>query len=144
MRAYPRLAAVLAAMLLNLAPAHADGLPKVLACSFERGTTTSYARGEFQQSMAERLAFEISNVNLDAQTARLATGGSGNQIALKIVRALNAHHFLEVVNEGFLNLTTVYDRDPAKGAWPAVHSRHFGLLGQPMVAHYQGFCLAKG
>lgn len=144
MRAYLCLAAALAAMLIHPAPAGADGLPKVLSCTFERGTTTSYVKGDYQQATAERLAFDISNVDLDAQTARLASGSSGNPIALKMVRALNANHFLEVVNEGFLNLTTVYDRDPGKDAWPAVHSRHFGLLGQPMVAHYQGFCRAKG
>ena len=38
-------------------------------------------------------------------------------------------HFLEVVTEGFLNITTVYDKDDTKGAYPAVHSRHFGHVG---------------
>ena len=37
---------------------------------------------------------------------------------LKIVRAINANHFLEVVNEGFLNLTTIYDKDAAKRQLP--------------------------
>ena len=45
--------------------------------------------------------------------------------------------------EGFLNLTTVYDRDAATGAHPAVHSRRFGLLGQPVYAHYTGACQPK-
>ena len=63
--------------------------------------------------------------------------------SLKIVRAINANHFLEVVNEGFLNLTTVYDKDATSGTYPAVHSRHFGVLGQPVVAQYAGTCTAK-
>jgi hypothetical protein len=60
-----------------------------------------------------------------------------------VVQAVNATHFLEVVTEGFLHITTVYDKDDAKGAYPAVHSRHFGLPGQPIVTQYQGFCEAK-
>ena len=56
---------------------------------------------------------------------------------------VNAMHFLEVVTEGFLNLTTVYDKDEARGAYPAVHSRHLGLFGQPLVTQYQGFCEAQ-
>ena len=61
----------------------------------------------------------------------------------KIVRAINANHFLEVMNEGFLNLTTVYDKDATTGAYPAVHSRHFGLMGQPVFAQYAGTCTPK-
>ena len=63
---------------------------------------------------------------------------------LRIVQAVNAMHFLEVVTEGFLHVTTVYDKDEAKGLYPAVHSRHFGLFGQPLVTQYQGFCEATG
>ena len=63
---------------------------------------------------------------------------------LRVMRAVNAVHFLEVVTEGFLNVTTIYDKDEAKGAYPAVHSRHFGLLGQPIVSQYEGYCEAKG
>ena len=35
----------------------------------------------------------------------------------------------------------VYDLDQARKAHPAVHSRHFGLLGQPIVSQYRGFCV---
>ena len=54
-----------------------------------------------------------------------------------MVHAVNATHFLEVVTEGSLHITTVFDKDDAKGAYPAVHSRHFGLFGQPIVTQYQ-------
>ncbi|MEM1371380.1 MAG: hypothetical protein AAGG72_04020 [Pseudomonadota bacterium] len=59
---------------------------------------------------------------------------------LRIVRALNANHFLEAVTGGFLNLTTVYDPAPGSTKHPAVHSRHFGVLGEPVYAQYTGFC----
>jgi hypothetical protein len=91
---------------------------------------------------AAPLAFGIDAIDVTAQTAELKMPrGTGS---LRIVRAVNAMHFLEVVTEGFLNVTTIYDRDDAKGTFPAVHSRHFGLLGQPIVSQYQGYCEGNG
>ena len=88
------------------------------------------------------LAFGITAIDTTAQTADLKTESGMGQ--LRLVQAVNAMHFLEVVIEGFLHITTIYDKDEAKGAHPAVHSRHFGVLGQPIVTQYQGFCEAKG
>ena len=84
--------------------------------------------------------YKHAGIDLEAQSARLLTGTGDGAGTLRIVRALNANHFLEVVNEGFLNLTTIYDIDPTTGLYPAVHSRHLGLLGQPVFAQYSGEC----
>lgn len=123
--------------------ARAQDVPKGFKCTFETGHAWSYKEGEFSSKAPALLTFEITEIDLDGQSARLLTDGHDNPGTLKIVRAINANHFLEVVNEGFLNLTTVYDKDPATGAHPAVHSRHFGLLGQPVFAQYAGSCTAK-
>ena len=123
--------------------ARAQDVPKDLKCTFETGHAWSYKEGEFSSKAPALLTFEITEIDLDGQSARLLTDGHDNPGTLKIVRAINANHFLEVVNEGFLNLTTVYDKDPATGVHPAVHSRHFGLLGQPVFAQYAGSCTAK-
>lgn len=120
----------------------ADETPKHLACDFKEGFASSYENGKFKSSPPSELKFEIASIDLDKQSAALILNGKPAN-ALKIVRALNANHFLEVVNEGFLNLTTVYDRDPTTGLYPAVHSRHFGLFGQPMFAQYSGTCAEK-
>ncbi len=117
----------------------AEGLPAALSCSFETGTSIAYDGGAYQPSPAKPLAFDIGAIDLEAQRAELQTGTGGTG-ALRIVRAVNANHFLEVVNEGFLNLTTVYDLDPERRAHPAVHSRHLGLLGEPIIAQYYGYC----
>ena len=89
------------------------------------------------------MSFEIASIDLEGQAARLVTESGAPPGTLRIVRAITANHFLEVVNEGFLNLTTVYDKDPATGSYPAVHSRHLGLLGQPVFAQYSGSCREK-
>lgn len=136
------LAPALAGLILVTA-AQAQDEPKGFVCSFKTGTSWSYAKGEFKTTPPSPLTFEIADINLDAQSARLITDGRERPGTLKIVRAVNANHFIEVVNEGFLNLTTIYDKDAATGTYPAVHSRHFGILGQPVFAQYAGSCASK-
>ena len=118
----------------------ADDEPKRFSCSFTSGMAWTYENGAFKSHQPEPIDFQISNIDLERQTAQLLAGPGKQPGVLKIVRAINANHFLEVVNEGFLNLTTIYDKDPVSGTYPAVHSRHFGVLGQPIVAQYSGSC----
>jgi hypothetical protein len=136
-----RPAAGLALLALLASPAAAHE-PKAFTCTFADGVTHSYENGKYTAEKASPLSFGITAINGQAQTAELKTrGGTG---PLRIVQAVNAMHFLEVVTEGFLNVTTIYDKDEVRGTYPAVHSRHFGLFGQPLVTQYQGFCEAVG
>ncbi len=125
------------------AGAQAQEEPKGFVCSFEIGNSWSYESGAFKTKAPVPLKFEITDIDLDSQSARLATDTKEKPGVLKIVRAINANTFLEVANEGFLNLTTIYDKDASTGTYPAVHSRHFGIFGQPVFAQYAGFCTAK-
>lgn len=137
------IAAVATAAALLLGPAVTDAAdpPAGFTCTFKTGTTGTYAKGVYKRDPAEPLSFEVAGIDLETQTAKLVTAkGSGH---LTVVRAINANHYLEAIAEGFLNMTTIYDRDPATGSHPAVHSRHFGLFGEPVVAQYLGFCLPK-
>lgn len=120
----------------------AEGPPTALRCTFKTGTSVAYAEGAYKANEAKPLTFDIGSIDLEGQRAELQTekGGKGE---LRVVRAVNANHFLEVVNEGFLNITTVYDLDSQRKAHPAVHSRHLGLLGEPIIAQYYGFCTEK-
>jgi hypothetical protein len=141
-----RLALAASALLLAFppAPAHAaDETPAALSCRFDTGTAGTFNKGEFQSSSPAPLAFDLKDIDLESQRATLVLPEAAQPGTLRIIRALNANHFVEVAQEGFLNLTTIYDRDPVTGAYPAVHSRHFGLLGTPVFAQYRGFCRAK-
>jgi hypothetical protein len=131
---------VVGASLVAAPPAHAADA-KGYTCTFTVGTAQVYGNGVFKAEPASPLSLEIGDINVGAQTA-VQVGATGT-VPLKIVRAVNALHFIEVVSEGFLNLTTIYDRDDNKGANPAVQSRHFGILGEPVVSQYQGYCQAK-
>jgi hypothetical protein len=119
-----------------------DAAPTAYACTFEKGNSWSFDGGAYKSITPAPLAFEIVAIDLEKQSADLAIDGKPAG-KLRIVRALNANSFLEVVDEGFLNLTTVYDADAATGTHPAVHSRHFGVIGQPVFAQYAGTCKGK-
>jgi hypothetical protein len=137
-----RLAFLAALVPVSAAPLAAEEGPKSFDCTFRAGSSVTYANGTFSAKRAAPLAFSIGDIDLEKQSAALVTEKGKGQ--LRVVRAVNANHYLEVVTEGFLNMTTVYDRDPKRGGLhPAVHSRHLGLLGAPQVAQYQGFCKAK-
>jgi len=128
--------------LLALSPGAAAQDSKSLSCKFTSGVTHVYEKGVFLTEKAAPLAFGIASINTRAQTADLKTEhGTGT---LRLVLAVNATHFIEVAVEGALYITTVFDKDDDNGAYPAVHSRHLALLGQPLVTHYQGFCEATG
>jgi hypothetical protein len=122
-------------------PAAATDEAKGYTCTFIIGAAHAYAKGRFKPTKAGPVVLDIANVNYAKQEAELVSGE--RRAVLRIIRAVNAVHFLEAVGEGYLNLTTVYDRDAGSASYPAVHSRHFGLLGQPIVSQYRGTCLAK-
>lgn len=110
----------------------------VVRCTFSNGVVRTLEDGAFKRAEAADLSFDIGAIDLQAQRATLIT--TRGQAPLRIVRAINANHFLEVVTEGFLNMTTIYAPITTGGRSPAVHSRHFGLLGQPVITQYTGFC----
>lgn len=124
-------------------PAAAEDGPAAFACDFKEGASWSYEAGAFKSKAPSPLTFGIEKIDLEGQSAVLKASPDAAPATLRIVRAINANHFLEAVNEGFLNLTTIYDKDASTGAYPAVHSRHLGLLGQPVFAQYVGTCRAK-
>lgn len=142
------LAVVSGSVLLAAAALHGiaraeEGGPRNFTCTFESGTSWSYENGDFKSASPQPLSFSIRDIDLDGQTATLSLKADAEGGKLNVVRAINANHFIEVVTEGFLNLTTVYDRDEKTGKHPAVHSRHFGLIGQPVFGQYTGFCGAE-
>jgi len=132
-------ATVLVCLLFGLRQAAAD--PTSFTCNFSAGTAHAYDKGQFVPEKPAPLTFGISAIDVAAQSAELRTE-RGTE-TLRLVQAVNATHFLEVATEGYLNVTTIYDKDEATGKYPAVHSRHLGILGQPVITQYQGFCEAK-
>ena len=122
-------------------PAQDATLPKGLNCAFETGNVYEMKEGKFTPKPAGAYGFEIVDIDLTTGIAMLK--GKDAPSPLKIVRAIGAHHFIEVSSEGFLNLTTVYDPQQGSDRYPAAHSRHFGVLGEPLISQFAGSCAAK-
>ena len=113
--------------------------PGWLRCDFRDGQTWSYNHGSYGAAKSGRLAFDIQNIDQKAQSAQLKNGQATSE--LKLVQALDARHYIEVTVAGYLNITTVYDSgDDGGDTWLAVHSRHLGIVGQPVVSQYRGTC----
>lgn len=137
----PQLRSILGATLIlvmGLSQAAAND-PKTLICDFKVGSAHTYEKGGFKAEKAGAVTFRLAAIDPVRQTAEIASPRGSNGV--RVVRAINALHFIEIVGEGFMNVTTVYDLDQARKAHPAVHSRHFGLLGQPIVSQYRGYCV---
>lgn len=120
-----------------------DAFPAGFACEFKSGASWSYDKGAFQSKEPAALNFDLEEIDLDAQRAILKAGPESQPGSIAIARAIGANHFLEVATEGYWNITTIYDRDAESNVYPAVHSRHFGLVGQPVFSQYAGVCKAK-
>ena len=103
--------------------------------------TADGLKGTWSEGIATELKAKLAGrTYVLGRGAALTSDGKGT---LRVVRALGANHFLEVVAEGYLNMTTIYQKDEKRGFYPAVHSRHFGLFGEPLIAQYTGTCAAK-
>ncbi len=137
-----RFALCLALALGVAAPAAATEEATGYTCTFKVGAAHAYAKGRFKPTKAGPVTLDIAGINYAKQEAERVSGE--RRSVMRIIRAVNAVHFLEAVGEGYVNLTTVYDRDSGSATHSAVHSRHFALLGQPIVSQYRGTCVPKG
>lgn len=107
----------------------------VYACSFDGGAAWQVADKAFAADTPSPLSFKITRTSPRAKIAELTTKTGRTDV--KVVAAIDATHFIEVTVAGYLTLTTLYG-DGARV--PAVHSRHLGIVGQPVGGQLQGFC----
>lgn len=126
------------ALLLASAASAEPRPPTAFTCVFKQGAVWSFEKGTYRPQEVARLQLDIIKIDREKQTAEVK--GEGGTSPLRIVLSLNGLHFVEAGVDGFLTVTTVYQREGATGTWPAAHSRHFGVLGQPLVSQYLGQC----
>lgn len=132
-----RLMVAILAGVLGGSTAGASETPRY-ACTFEKGASWNVSDADFKTDTTTALEFEISNISRKKQTAELTT--KTGRTDLKLVAAIDAMHFLEVTVSGYLTMTTLYGEGKRV---PAVHSRHLGIVGQPVGGQLTGFCERK-
>lgn len=133
------LCALVAAVLIHVSVTSAqaavdDKLPGY-ACTFSNGGSWTQDAGVFATATGAPLSFKISKISRKARSAELTT--DTGRTDLKLVAAIDALHFIEVTVSGYLTLTTIYGDGKRV---PAVHSRHLGIVGQPVGGQLTGFC----
>ena len=115
--------------------------PKGFICTFKAGSAVTYDKGRFKPAKASPVTLDIVELQPAQQSAVLVSGE--RRTPLRVIRAVSALHVLEVVGEGYINFTTIYEPDAGSKLHPAAHARHFGVLGQPIVSNYRGSCVPK-
>ena len=121
----------------QLRMALATELPKAFNCHFETGGAWIFDDGKYREEKVKALDLQIVTGKPGSTPVLKTDAGT---VRLKHVAALDANHFLEVTVGGYLNITTIFDEKIKTGGFPAVHSRHFGVLGKPLVSQYRGIC----
>jgi len=114
--------------------------PKGYICKFKDGGAWTFQAGKFSAEGGKNLSLEIRHDEKSTSKATLKTSDGASK--LKRVAALDADHYLEVTVGGYLNITTIFDPSNKKDGFPAVHSRHLGILGRPIVSQFRGICQA--
>ena len=136
-----KFAAFFAVVLFALVPirmAWGVELPNAFRCHFNHGGAWIHQDGKYTEETVKALDLHIVTGKSGSASAVLKTAEGSAR--LKHVAALDANHYLEVTVGGYLNITTIFDQISKEGGYPAVHSRHFGVLGKPLVSQYRGIC----
>ena len=84
------------------------------------------------------MAFTIAAIDLAKGNAQLV--GNLGASPLIVIRGSDGISFIERTPSGNMNVTTVYTTKIKAGGFAAVHSRHVGSPGDPMISQYLGSC----
>jgi hypothetical protein len=95
-----------------------------IRCSFPTGANGTWTRDGMPQATVKptKLVLIFDEINVDEGTARLRSGSSGAEIAVKF--AGGYLNFMQAFRTGPLYTTTVFDKETTAGRFKAVHSRH--------------------
>lgn len=132
---------LLTAALFLLLTAHdvsSQPQPKAFVCVFAGAQFSTFDAEWNVKANSDRL--ELTFAAIDAKNSRAQL--IGNQGAETVLVSVGDHtiNFLEITASGNQNLTTVFFKRAKSGLFPAVHSRHIAILGEPTVSHYRGYC----
>jgi hypothetical protein len=95
-----------------------------IRCSFPTSASGTWTLDGMPQGVVKptKLVLIFDEINVDEGTARLRSGSSGAEIAVKF--AGGYLNFMQSFKTGPLYTTTVFDKETTAGKFKAVHSRH--------------------
>jgi hypothetical protein len=95
-----------------------------IRCSFPIGAGGTWTADGMPQGAVKptKLVLIFDQINIDEGTARLRSGSTGAEIAVKF--AGGYLNFMQAFRTGPLYTTTVFDKETTAATFKAVHSRH--------------------
>jgi hypothetical protein len=86
---------------------------------------------------------ETTYAALDFKNSRAQMIGRGGAGTVVLIAGSEALHFVELTPTGNQTVTTVFLGTSKRGSYPAIHSRHMNLIGQPSVSQFRGYCAPR-
>jgi hypothetical protein len=115
--------------------------PKAFVCKFTQGVSARYDETEWSvKVLNEKLDLTFAGLNPQQGKAQLI--GNSGASDLRFWKGAWTWNFVEVTDTGNVMTTTVFDASNGKD-FPAVHSRHTSVVGEPLPSQYRGICAAK-
>jgi hypothetical protein len=129
------------ALLASLGTAAFATEPKAFVCKFTQGASARYDEAEWSvKVLNEKLDLTFAGLNPQQGKAQLI--GNAGASDLRFWKGAWTWNFVEVTDTGNVTTTTVFDASNGKD-FPAVHSRHTSVVGEPLPSQYRGICAAK-
>jgi hypothetical protein len=106
-----------------------------------QGASARYDEAEWSvKVLNEKLDLTFAGLNPQQGKAQLI--GNAGASDLRFWKGAWTWNFVEVTDTGNVTTTTVFDASNGKD-FPAVHSRHTSVVGEPLPSQYRGICAAK-
>jgi|GEM_PF-7088932 len=121
------------AFLFLAAGSAAQAAPRSLRCDFADGTSRLWDRESRQTFGTTTIVYD----GIDPAQGRARLVGKGGTVDVSLIATPRRLSFVEVVPDGTMNITSVYE---TATDMKAVHSRHAGTPENPALSQTYGYC----
>jgi len=115
--------------------------PKAFVCKFTQGAAARYDEAEWSVKMLNE-KLDLTFAGLNSQQGKAQLIGNAGASDVRFWKGAWTWNFVEVTDVGNVMTTTVFEASGGKD-YPAVHSRHTSVAGEPFPSQYRGTCSAK-
>jgi hypothetical protein len=114
---------------------------KAFVCKFTQGAAARYDEAEWSvKVLNEKMEFTFAGLNPQQGKAQMV--GNVGASDVRFWKGAWTWNFVEVTDTGNVMTTTVFETSNGKD-YPAVHSRHTSVAGEPFPSQYRGICSAR-
>ena len=115
--------------------------PRAFICKFTQGAAARYDEAEWSVKVLNE-KMDLTFASLNSQQGKAQLIGNARASDVQFWKGAWTWNFVEVTDTGNVMTTTVFDRSNGKD-FPAVHSRHTSVAGEPLPSQYRGDCSVR-